>query len=117
MEREELEKYILQTHRTITSNRNSEGSGHLSPGASAVCEAPTGYGAAPNTDGVQKLLRQLSSGSYTVEDYEQIPDERRVELIDGVIYDMSAPTTLHQLIAGEVYFQLKQYFREKKGSL
>ena len=29
-------------------------------------------------------------GEYTLEDYYALPDERRVELIDGVIYDMSA---------------------------
>ena len=39
-------------------------------------------------------------GEYTLTDYYQIPDERRVELIDGVIYDMSAPGCDHQLIAG-----------------
>ena len=32
-------------------------------------------------------------GDYTLDDYyNRIPDERRVELIDGVIYDMTAPT-------------------------
>ncbi|MBR5740770.1 MAG: Uma2 family endonuclease [Firmicutes bacterium] len=47
-------------------------------------------------------------GEYTIEDYLEIPDERRVELIDGCIYDMSAaPNTLHQMIAGEVYHQLR----------
>lgn len=117
MKREELEKYILQTHDIITSYMHPGETLQRSPGASAsaVCEAPAGYGTAQKSDDVQKLLRQMPSGNYTIEDYEQIPDERRVELIDGVIYDMSAPTTLHQQIAGEVYFQLKQYFRGGKG--
>ena len=40
-------------------------------------------------------------GDYTLDDYyNRIPDERRVELIDGVIYDMTAPTSRHQMIAG-----------------
>ena len=30
-------------------------------------------------------------GEYTLDDYYALPDERRVELIDGVFYDMSAP--------------------------
>ena len=34
-------------------------------------------------------------GEYTVEDYYALPDDVRVELIDGVIYDMTAPTTIH----------------------
>ena len=45
-------------------------------------------------------------GDYTVEDYYALPDEIRVELIDGVIYYMTAPTLTHQIIAGEVYRQL-----------
>lgn len=45
-------------------------------------------------------------GDWTVEDYMSFPDDIRVELIDGVIYDMTAPTKAHQIIAGEVYRQL-----------
>ena len=39
-------------------------------------------------------------GEYTLEDYYAIPDERRVELIDGEIFDMAAPSAEHQLILG-----------------
>lgn len=45
-------------------------------------------------------------GEYTLEDYYKIPEERRVELIDGVIYDMASPLMIHQLIAGQLYAQL-----------
>lgn len=45
-------------------------------------------------------------GEYTLEDYYKIPDERRVELIDGVIYDMASPRMIHQLIAGQIHAQL-----------
>lgn len=38
-------------------------------------------------------------GEYTLDDYYALPDERRVELIDGVIYDMASPTFIHQTIA------------------
>ena len=54
-------------------------------------------------------------GTYTVRDYESIPDGVRVELIDGVIYDMAAPSFEHQIIAGAVYRALADY-RDKKGS-
>lgn len=57
---------------------------------------------------------EKKQGEYTLEDYYALPDERRVELIDGVIYDMSAPTLLHQLIGGKVYVMI-QSFIEKKG--
>lgn len=54
-------------------------------------------------------------GNYTVEDYYEIPDERRVELIDGVIYDMGAPTTIHQIIQMELGATLRSYIRSKGG--
>lgn len=37
-------------------------------------------------------------GEYTVEDYYALPEEERVELIDGVIYEMSAPSSRHQML-------------------
>ncbi len=39
-------------------------------------------------------------GGYTLKDYLALPEDQRVELIDGVYYDMAAPTTVHQAIAG-----------------
>lgn len=42
-------------------------------------------------------------GDYTLEDYLALPEERRVELIDGVFYDMAAPTTVHQAIGGYIH--------------
>ena len=59
-------------------------------GASRVCEEALSY-------------MTKKQGEYTVEDYFKIPDERRVELIDGVIYDMTAPFSVHQMIQGEIY--------------
>ncbi len=45
-------------------------------------------------------------GNYTYEDYLAIPDDRRVELIDGYIYDMASAIPVHQAILGELYVQL-----------
>lgn len=53
-------------------------------------------------------------GEYTLDDYFAIPDERRVELIDGVIYDMPTPSTLHQMVLGEIIFVLGNYEKKKK---
>ena len=55
-------------------------------------------------------------GEYTVEDYYALPDDRRVELIDGVIYDMSSPSFVHQRIAGEIYRQIANHIFVNKGS-
>ena len=45
-------------------------------------------------------------GEYTLDDYYALPDDRRAELIDGTIYDMASPSSYHQLIAGEIHYQL-----------
>jgi Uma2 family endonuclease len=54
-------------------------------------------------------------GMYTVEDYYVLSENERMELIDGVIYDMSSPTTIHQVIAGKIYYKLENYIMGKKG--
>ena len=54
-------------------------------------------------------------GEYTLDDYLALPDDQRVELIDGVFYDMSAPTGFHQIIAGELHAMLREWIRSKKG--
>ncbi len=46
-------------------------------------------------------------GEYTLEDYYALPDERRVELIDGEFYDMAAPSVIHQMILGQLYLQFE----------
>ena len=51
-------------------------------------------------------------GQYTYADYLQWPDDERWELIDGVAFCMTpAPTTRHQGIVGELFFQLQQQLR------
>ncbi|MCC8028691.1 MAG: Uma2 family endonuclease [Lachnospiraceae bacterium] len=55
-------------------------------------------------------------GEYTLADYYAFPDDRRVELIDGSIYDMAAPGLLHQRICGEIFRQVANYITDKKGT-
>ncbi len=59
--------------------------------------------------------RKKRPGEFTIDDYYEIPDDRRVELINGVFYDMAAPSVEHQLIIGSVYSQFLEYIRKKKG--
>lgn len=58
---------------------------------------------------------EKKQGEYTVKDYYAIPDEKRVELIDGVIYDMAAPTFIHRMFCSEITFRLQYFVREKGG--
>ena len=53
--------------------------------------------------------------TLTLKEYEQLPADRRVEVIDGVVYDMAGATIRHQEIAGELFFKIKQYLNGKKG--
>lgn len=61
------------------------------------------------------LYKHDRNGSYTLDDYYALPDERRVELIDGYFYDMSSPTFGHQSIGGEIYRQIANYILEHEG--
>lgn len=53
---------------------------------------------------------------YTLKDYLALPDDQRVELIDGVFYDMAAPTTIHQAIGGAIYKFLLDHVWEHGGA-
>lgn len=54
-------------------------------------------------------------GDFTLEDYYTLPDDRRVELIDGVIYDMSAPSFVHQHILGTFFVEVQNFISAKRG--
>lgn len=58
---------------------------------------------------------QIRNEGYTLDDYLALPDERRVELIDGVFYDMTAPTTVHQALGGYIYKLLLDFVLEHGG--
>lgn len=76
---------------------------HIKPENTQVAEAAAAYGA------------EKKQGEYTLEDYLALPEERRVELIDGVIYDMSAPAGYHQLIAGRLYSLMLTWISSRNG--
>jgi Uma2 family endonuclease len=46
--------------------------------------------------------------AYTYNDYLEIDDNKRYELVDGELYMMSSPSSVHQEIVGEVYGQLRE---------
>ena len=52
----------------------------------------------------------------TVEDYYNLPEDVRAELIDGSIYYMASPTQEHQEIAGEIFRRIANYIADKRGS-
>ena len=66
-------------------------------------------------DMLLKRLLMKKQGEYTIEDYYALPDECRVELIDGFIYNMSAPSARHQALIGELFFRFRQHILKNKG--
>lgn len=65
---------------------------------------------------VRDAVPYYAHGRYTIEDYYALPEERRVELIDGEFYDMTAPTLLHQRIGGEIHRQIANFIFENEGN-
>lgn len=63
----------------------------------------------------QVAYQTKRQGEYTLDDYYALPDERRVELIDGVIYDMASGSVPHQLIGLAIWEQIRAYILRKKG--
>ena len=52
---------------------------------------------------------------YTVDDYLEIPEDTRAELIDGVLYDMASPGISHQDICTRLTVIFGSYINRKKG--
>lgn len=55
--------------------------------------------------------------SYTEEDYYNLPEDVRAELIDGaLIYNHAAPSRIHQTILSELHAIIHNYIKSKGGS-
>lgn len=74
-----------------TSSRNQTG---------RVCERAFEYGKVNER-------RLPEGGGYTYADYIALPDDMRVELIDGRFYNMAAPNSRHQIIIGQLFLQFQ----------
>lgn len=59
-------------------------------------------GAIKEEDGVYRK----PDGMFTIEDLDFVPEDKRMELIDGVLYDMAAPYLDHQRILRDVFRQI-----------
>lgn len=52
---------------------------------------------------------------YTEEDYYNLPEDVRAELIDGRIYYMAAPSRIHQKILSFLHVRIANYIDSKNG--
>ena len=61
---------------------------------------------ADQEEDIKQDPRIPKGGGHTEEEYLALPDDLRVELIDGVFYAMAAPARIHQTVALEIARQL-----------
>lgn len=57
----------------------------------------------------------LKSNTYTSEDYWNLPEGERAELIDGKLYAMAPPSRIHQELISELHFAIKTYISDHNG--
>ena len=76
-----------------------------------------GSSALDNSSGRSFNQEIFTQSGYTYDDYMKLdlPDGMRVELIDGVIYEMSAPTLTHQTISFYFARTFDDFIRKNKG--
>lgn len=65
----------------------------------------------PEAKSMERWPRQ---GEYTAKDYYALPDDVRVELIDGVLYDLAAPTETHQAILVSLAIEFNKCIEENE---
>ena len=53
--------------------------------------------------------------TITLEQYEALPEDRRVEVFDGVVYDMASLSQNHQTILTELLVSIRNYLRKTGG--
>ena len=58
----------------------------------------------------------LKNDQYTSEDYWNLPEEERAELVNGKFYDMAPPSRIHQKLVMELSATIREYIKKNHGS-
>lgn len=58
---------------------------------------------------------QTQPETIILEQYESLPEERRAEVFDGILYDMAGPSQIHQRLLLKIASLLDSYIERKKG--
>jgi Uma2 family endonuclease len=53
--------------------------------------------------------------TITLEQYEALPEEKRAEVFDGIVYDMSSPSQIHQSISIQLATIINNYIIRRKS--
>lgn len=60
-------------------------------------------------------MSQVKSDIYTTDYILSLPEGQRVELIEGIIYDLASPSLTHQLITTNLSAEIRDYIKRKQG--
>ena len=64
--------------------------------------------------GVEPSEKWPRQGEYTIADVEALPDDVRVELIDGYIYELATPSAPHQRLVGYLYSEFSRHIENSE---
>lgn len=62
------------------------------------------------------FMEKNGKKGYTIADIEALPDGERAELIDGEMFMMATPMTVHQRILVKLIFEIETFIRKNKGN-
>ena len=79
-----------------------------------LAEPPASYSPGPSELQGGLTILGIPRGTYTLEDYRALPDDQRMELIDGYFFKMEAPSALHQELLIELAYRFKDYQKKKR---
>ena len=54
--------------------------------------------------------------TITLQQYEALPADTRVEIFEGIVYDMASPSEMHQTISTELITILNSYTKNRRGT-
>ena len=93
-----------------------DGSGFVAEQSGFNTVYSKGSSAVDTREGLSSGVLYTQSG-YTFNDYShlKLPEGVRVEVLDGRLIRMDAPTTRHQVIAGEIYRLASNFIRASHG--
>lgn len=52
----------------------------------------------------------------TLKEYEALPDDKRVEVFEGIIYDLASPSRIHQILITDLITIFHTYIQKKSGN-
>lgn len=58
---------------------------------------------------------QSQPETITLKQYETLPEEKRVEVFDGIVYDMASPSRIHQALITNLITTFHTYIQKKSG--